>query len=194
MLGTTHDNLLSDEQLAETIARRQRSDSRAWQEARHACGQLYLRHAPKLLAFLAARASRSDLEDIHQAIWERVWQHLPDGFHGGNFRAWLYQIARNYLIDQGRKKRIDPLGEDQPLPDPRAPQPDEPLLEQERMLILRRCLERLTAEAAQLVQARLAGESYVEVCQRLGMKPERAHKVFHQAKEQLQSCVERAMP
>lgn len=193
MRGSTTESSVSDEQLAQTIARRDQSAG-AWQQARQACGELYVRHARKLLAFLAARVQRSDLEDVHQAIWERVWRHLPEGFRGGNFRAWLYQIARNYLIDQGRKKRVDLLGENQALVDERAAEPEEQLLEQERLFILSRCLERLTEEAAVLVRARLAGDSYLEVCQRLGMKPERAHKVFHQAKEQLQSCVERAMP
>src|SRR5262249_13209219 len=92
------DPCISDEQLAKSIVRRDTSKG-AMQEAHQAFTQLYERHAPKLLAFLAARAPRSDLEDFHQAIWARVWQHLPDSFKGDNFRAWLYKIAHNYLID-----------------------------------------------------------------------------------------------
>src|SRR5262245_24161416 len=100
----------TDEQLTGLIVCRDSSDE-TWQVARNACEELYVRHARRLLAFLSARVHGSDLEDIHQGIWERVWERLPDGFHGGNFRAWLFQIARNYLIDHSRKRRPQPLDE-----------------------------------------------------------------------------------
>jgi RNA polymerase sigma-70 factor (ECF subfamily) len=179
----------SDESLAETIARRGQSEE-ALRAARDACERLYLRHARLLLAFLSARVKRSDLEDAHQAVWELVWQRLPGGFHGGNFRAWLYRVARNLVIDLGRKKRPELLGEGEPaVPAPAEAGPDEA----ERSEVLRGCLDRLPAELAALVRARLAGDSYEEICPRLGLKPERAHKLFHQAKEQLQACVQRAL-
>lgn len=194
MRATSPESASSDEALAELIACRDES-ARAWKLAQEACGQLYQRHARKLLAFLAARGNREDMEDVHQRIWERVWQHLPEGFRGGNFRAWLYQIARNGLIDHSRKRHPDVYGDEFSPTARDGDRPDLWLLEQERMVILSRCLERLeseTAQAAHLVRARLAGESYSEVCGRLGLRPDRAHKLFHLAKEQLQKCVERA--
>jgi RNA polymerase sigma factor (sigma-70 family) len=136
---------------------------------------------------------RSDLDDTHQGVWERVWQHLPGGFRGGNFRAWLHQVARNYIIDLGRKKRADLLSGDEDLRDECHTAPDERLLEEERATVLKRCIERLTADAAAIVRARLAGQSYEDVCPRLGLKTAQAHKLFHQAKEQLRLCVERAL-
>ena len=185
------DNDPSDEQLAATLAQREQS-GQALRAAQDAFRDLYQRHARKLLAFLAARVHRNDLEDVHQEVWERIWKHLPEGFHGGNFRAWLYQIARNYIVDQGRKKRPEQIPEVDELPESRGGQPEEVLLEQERRAILSRCLERLDTRAAELVRARLAGESYEDACPRLGLKPEHAHKLFHQAKTQLQQCVKRA--
>lgn len=191
MSATRPEGALSDEQLAEVIARRGPSGGSAG-AARAAFEQLYHRHARLLLAFLAGRAGRNDVDDIHQEVWQRVWHRLPDAFRGGDFRAWLYQIARNALIDLGRKKRPEALGDDEALADARVSLPVERLLEQERAEILRRCLERLGPEAAALVRARLGGDSYPEICRRLSMKPERAHKLFHLAKDQLQTCVERA--
>jgi len=165
---------------------------RNWPRARQACEELYARHARRLLAFLAARVSRSDLEDVHQAVWERVWRHLPSGFRGGNFRAWLYQIARNYLTDMRRKKKPETAGNSSlELANP-AIATDELVAARERFAILLRCLGDLSDEAASLVRARLAGESYEEICRRTGWKVERAHKMFHQAKHQLQSCIQRA--
>jgi RNA polymerase sigma factor (sigma-70 family) len=185
-------NPASDEELASAIAKREQSEQ-SMRAAKDACSELFARHARKLLAFLAARVQRSDLEDIHQGVWERVWQHLPSGFRGGNFRAWLHQVARNYIIDLGRKKRADLLNGGEELPDERRGRPDERLLEEERAIALGRCLERLETSAATIVRARLSGESYEDICPRLGLKTAQAHKLFHQAKEQLRLCVERAL-
>jgi RNA polymerase sigma factor (sigma-70 family) len=189
MAGETDTGTMSDEQLAGVIAGRGETDE-GWKLAREAFSQLYVRHARKLLGFLSARVHRNDLEDIHQAIWERVWNHLPTGFHGGNFRAWLHQIARNYIIDHSRKKRADELAEDYDVADSRVGRPDEAVVEQERRAALSRCLERLAESARLLVNARLGGESYDEICPRMGLKMAQAHKLFHQAKEQLRRCVE----
>lgn len=108
---------MTDRELAEAISRRDDS-TEYWQQAQRHFEQLYNRHSRLLLAFLSSRVNRSDLEDIHQAVWSRVWQYLPTHFDGQNFRAWLYQIARNYVIQLGRKKKSDLLGaeEEQALP------------------------------------------------------------------------------
>jgi RNA polymerase sigma factor (sigma-70 family) len=181
-----------DEALANIISQRQLPHGNP-AAAKQACEELYFRHAGQLLSFLAARVPKSDLEDVHQGVWQRVWQHLPDKFHGGNFRAWLYQIARNHLIDLGRKRCPEPLAETNELPDIRQAAQAADLLDEERRTALARCLERLTSQEASLVRARLAGESYSEICVRLDMKVEGLHKLFHKAKHQLQTCVERAL-
>jgi DNA-directed RNA polymerase specialized sigma24 family protein len=61
------------------------------------------------------------------------------------------------------------------------------------MEALRRCLERLTQPQAAVVQSRLAGDDYPEVCRRLRLEPSQAHKLYHTAKELLNTCVERAL-
>lgn len=183
---------ITDERLAEWSAARDSSPANQ-QRAIAAFEELYRRHAGKLLGFLAARAKRSDIEDINQIIWKRVWESLPTGFHGGNFRAWLHQIARNQIIDHSRRKPVGTLGDadtDTAIVNYR---PDETLLEQERMTILSRCLEKLEEDLRTLVRARLSGDSYDAVCVQLNLKPERAHKLFHEAKGRLTTCVEHSL-
>jgi DNA-directed RNA polymerase specialized sigma24 family protein len=92
----------TDEQLAAAAARRGDSD-RASPMARDAFERLYRRHASLLLAFLAARARPSDRDDLHQEVWRRAWDHLLQQFDGRDFSAWLFQIARNALIDHGEE-------------------------------------------------------------------------------------------
>ena len=192
MAATLPETTESDEQLAAVVGRRGDSD-RALLAARDAFERLYHRHAALLLAFLASRVRADEREDIHQDVWQRVWSHLPDQFRGGSFRAWLHQIARNRLIDHGRRRHPEALPAPEALSDGRDEPTQDRLVEQERKAALARCLERLGPEGAALVRARLAGEGYAEVCQRLGLKPARAHKLFHSAKEQLKTCVERVL-
>ena len=192
MTSTVSHSQPTDEQLAADVARCVKS-ARTMGAAREAFDQLYQRHAPLLLAFLSRRVHDSDLEDVHQEIWRRAWEHLPDQFHDGHFRAWLYQIARNLLIDQGKKRKAERISDPEFILDGQAGAAHERLLEHERTEILRGCLEKLDPKAAALVKARLAGDDYPEACQRLGLKAESAYKLFHKAKEQLTNCVERAL-
>jgi RNA polymerase sigma-70 factor (ECF subfamily) len=151
--------------------------------------ELYDRHAKRLLAFLMSRLLPDEAEDVHQDVWQRVLQSAARTYAGGSFRGWLFQIARNQIIDRRRKRqpestdRWDHASGDQP-------PPDEPLLEQERMEALRQCLERLEARMAQLVQARLGGRSYDQICLDLQLTSQAAHKMFHTAKTRLQECVQ----
>lgn len=189
MARTTPSDRLTDRQLVSLIAVRNES-AQHWSEAERAYEQLYSDHARMLLAFLSSRVKRSELDDIHQEIWSRVWQHLPTHFDGNNFRAWLFRIARNYIIQWSRRRRPD-LAEDLRMVTDDEDAPEQKLAEQERMEILTRCLSRLEKELADLVRSRLSGESYDEICSRLELPPARAHKLFHTAKSQLTTCVER---
>jgi RNA polymerase sigma-70 factor (ECF subfamily) len=183
----------TDEQLAAMVAERDSLEF-APSAARDAFERLYRRHTAILLAFLAARVrNRSDTEDLHQEVWKRVWSHLPDRFHGGNFRAWLFEIARNALTDHARKRKPESLAISAIIPDIRGGNVDDSLIEAEKAKALERCLEKLSANAAAVVRARLAGDDYPEICARLGLKQGQAYKLMNAAKNQLETCVERAL-
>ena len=178
----------SDQRLAELIASRDESET-SLREAHVACEQLYRRHANALLGYLTNRTSRCDVEDIHQAIWERVWRELPTKFRGGNVRAWIFSITRNYLIDLSRKKRADTIEGLEQHVDTSQMLPDRRMEEQERMASLRRCLEQLEETIGAIVRGRLAGHAYSRLCEQTGLQPAQAHKAFHSGKRQLQDCI-----
>jgi RNA polymerase sigma factor (sigma-70 family) len=182
-----------DEELIAVIVRRGES-AEAMRAAHQVFESLYLRHGPLLRAFLAGRVARSDLDDLHQEIWGKVWARLPDGYRPGNFRAWLHQVARALMIDQHRRRKPEvAIHEPDLLAEGRRYHAEDELMERERSEAFRRCLERLEARSAELVRARLGGEGYSEACERLGIEPARAHKLFHLAKNQLKDCVERTL-
>ena len=185
------EGLASDEQLAQVIRNREQSGV-AMQDATDCFEQLYERHSRLLLAFLSSRVVRSDLEDVHQTVWQKIWQYLPGQFQGGNFRAWMHQIARNHLIDLSRKRRPEEMT-DGPEPVALGHDAEDPLEDAERQEILMRCLDRLQEDMGEIVRSRLSGEDYNGICARMGIEAARAHKLFFQAREQVTSCVQKAL-
>jgi RNA polymerase sigma-70 factor (ECF subfamily) len=182
----------TDEALAGRAARRDASPA-ARADAQDAFRELYDRHARRLLAFLAGRVKSAAVEDVAQDVWQKVWQSLPTAFHGGSFRSWLYTIARNCLTDHLRRRKAEAIPEEGNLADHRHRPADEELAEAELRAALARCLEkleRLDAQLAELVRARVGGETYDDFCARTGMPADKAYRAFHHAKAQLQRCVE----
>jgi RNA polymerase sigma-70 factor (ECF subfamily) len=154
---------------------------------------LYDRYARRLIPFLAARGvAESDLDDVHQEVWVRVWNALGTAAFQGHFRGWLFQVARNLIIDRSRKAPpLAPLPDDSPLTD-RACSPAEQLARQEALSQLACCLERLEGKEAALFRGITGGADYDEMCEQLGIGKGAAYKLFHQAKNKLASCMERA--
>jgi len=192
---TSSSAAITDEELAATCARRDDSTHHR-RLAETAFHTLYDRHAKRLLAFLGGRVDLAILDDVNQDVWAKVWRNLPAGFRGGNFRAWVHQIARNVVIDQLRKRRTEPLPDECNLID-RRQWDSARSVETDRRDALARCLqklERANARVADLVRSRVAGESYDAYCKRTGIPADKAYRTFHQAKAQLQACVEQASP
>jgi len=47
--------------------------------------------------------SKNEAEDIAQEVFIKVFTSI-NMYHGGNFRGWVFRIARNYIIDDYRKR------------------------------------------------------------------------------------------
>jgi RNA polymerase sigma-70 factor (ECF subfamily) len=56
--------------------------------------------------FVGMTGNHADAEDLFQELWFRVIRHA-DRFNDVSFKAWLWKIARNLLIDFRRKKKPD---------------------------------------------------------------------------------------
>ena len=75
---------------------------------KQAFGELYEIFAPEIYRFVFFRTrSRQDAEDLTQKIFIKAYKALKKSkgkFR--NFRAWLYQISRNTVIDYYRTLKI----------------------------------------------------------------------------------------
>ena len=72
-----------------------------------AMDQLVARYRQALFSWLLGMTgNHADAEDMYQEVWFRVIRHAGR-FNDVSFRAWLWKIARNLLIDFRRKRRPD---------------------------------------------------------------------------------------
>ncbi len=66
---------------------------------------LVARHERALMGYLRGKTnSLEEARDAFQETWLRVLRHLHR-FRRGSFKAWLTTIARNFLIDESRRRR-----------------------------------------------------------------------------------------
>jgi RNA polymerase sigma-70 factor, ECF subfamily len=74
-----------------------------------AFGPLYDHYQPMIYRFVLVKVGRrEDAEDITHQVFVAAWQNLKGYEHRGHpFSSWLYQIARNQIVDHYRAKRND---------------------------------------------------------------------------------------
>lgn len=173
-----------DEELALLVRSNDNESARAY-------SLLYKRHAPAVLAFLATRLrNHAEAADLCQQVWLKVWERLATHFRPDHFRGWVFQMARNQLIDDRRKRRAASLPEELDPADHRDADLDAELI-QERIDHLKPCVEALGEDRRLIVQERLAGTPFDEIGARLGIPHNTAMTRFHRAKDQLRDCIER---
>lgn len=70
----------------------------------------FLRYGGALKGFIRKRVSNSeDAEDIFQNVFHNLARLDEDAEPIGSISAWLYRVARNQIIDYGRKKREESM-------------------------------------------------------------------------------------
>lgn len=70
---------------------------------RSALADLLERYRKALYAYIARMTEgRGDADEVFQETWFRVIRHV-DSYRTGNFRAWLYRICHNLMVDRGRE-------------------------------------------------------------------------------------------
>jgi RNA polymerase sigma-70 factor (ECF subfamily) len=135
---------------------------RAWvQRAKggdtNAFGLLYDANVDGIYRFLYSRTqNRQFSEDLTSKVFLKAWENINSyRYRGHPFRAWLFQIARNTLIDEHRKER-DEINIEQVT---EISQPSDPVddrvainLEVERVVI---AMKKLTDEQHQVLMMKL---------------------------------------
>lgn len=69
-----------------------------------AFAELYRRHGPIVYGLcVRMTGDRDDAEELAQGIFVRAWEQLGR-FQGGNFEAWLYTLAKHFVLNDRRTR------------------------------------------------------------------------------------------
>lgn len=92
--------MIEDEQQLIELAKRGNAD---------AFGALYDQYMPQIYRFALLRmGSQEEAEDLTHEVFVHAWQKIPTYEERGfPLTSWLYQIARNRIIDHFRTKKIE---------------------------------------------------------------------------------------
>ncbi len=136
-------------------------------------GLLYERYKLKLFGFFYNMTGEGALsEDLVQIVFERVLKYAHTYHEGGNFRTWIFHIARNVHHDQYKKtKRMSYQDDMQPYEEKLADHENAEmaLSKSGDLMKLTSSMRRLTVEKQELIQlAKIDGLKYDEIAEMLG--------------------------
>ena len=136
-----------------------------------AFGGLYDRFQPEIVRYLTHRTRDADAaEDLAQQVFLKAWQAIPRyEDRGVPFKAWLYRMAHNQMVDHFRSRR--PTSDLEGLDLPVDSEAETLLLEGEMQEALKGALERLTEDHRQVLVLRfLMEKSAREIGEIMGRK------------------------
>lgn len=145
----------------EELVRRAQEDPEQFDE-------LYRRYADEIGRFVRSRVSNAaQAEDITSKVFMKVLQALPR-YTDGPFRAWLYRITRNTIIDEYRLAKPTSDISDLPVAD-RAPTPEDIAIFSDTADRLHAALNQLKPQQREILTLRLHGHSIAEIADRMNM-------------------------
>ena len=144
---------------------------RARQKDADAFGLLYDRFQPEIVRYLAHRTGDPDTaEDLAQQVFLKAWQAIPRyEARGVPFKAWLYRMAHNQMVDYFRTRR--PTADLEGIDQPEEAEAESIVLAAEMSAALERALSRLSEDHRQVLTLRfLMEKSAKEIGEIMGRK------------------------
>jgi RNA polymerase sigma-70 factor, ECF subfamily len=155
-----------------------------------------------LVAGTVARmlGSNSDVEDIAQQVFIRVWKSARRYVPRAKFTTWLLKITRNLVFNELRRSKrhahvplqTDPGAEEFPLKDEKNPSPDASLLETELQQAIDDAITQLPeSQRVALILRRYEQLSYEEISEVLDLSVPAVKSVLFRARTELRARLSR---
>src|SRR5438874_3145200 len=159
--------------------------------------QLIERHQPLVVGTVARMlGSNSDVEDLAQQVFLRVWRSAGRYVPRAKFTTWLLKITRNLVFNEMRRTKrqahvpmqIEPQGDDLPIKDESVQSPAESLLEHELQQAIEGAILQLPeTQRMALILRRYEGRSYEEIGEILDLSVPAVKSVLFRARTELRA-------
>jgi RNA polymerase sigma-70 factor, ECF subfamily len=144
--------------------------------------------------------NNSEVEDVAQQVFIRVWKGAPRYRPTAKFTTWLLTITRNLVFNEARRRKRHPgdtldvhEGEEAlALTDPARHVPDEELLQAELQLAVESAIRALPEKQRMaVVLRRYEGKSYEEIGEVLGLTVAAVKSLLFRARTELRAALKR---
>ncbi|MEY2561923.1 MAG: hypothetical protein QOH88_116 [Verrucomicrobiota bacterium] len=163
--------------------------------------QLVERHQRLVLGTVARMlGNNSEVEDIAQQVFVRVWKSANRYVPTAKFTTWLLKITRNLVFNEVRRRtrhvrvplQLEPDEEERPLKDEHAIAPDASLLEQELQGAIEDAIAQLPeTQRMALVLRRYDDLSYEEIADVLDQSVPAVKSLLFRARTELRQSLQR---
>jgi RNA polymerase sigma-70 factor (ECF subfamily) len=163
--------------------------------------RLVERHQALVIGTVARMlGSNSDIDDVAQQVFIRVWKSASRYTPSAKFTTWLLTITRNLVFNEARRRKRHPGialdthegNESLSLPDQARSVPDEALLERELEAAIDRAILSLPErQRLALVLRRYEGKSYEEIADVLNLSVPAVKSILFRARSELRAALSR---
>jgi RNA polymerase sigma factor (sigma-70 family) len=163
--------------------------------------ELMERHQRRVVGTVARMlGSNSDVEDIAQQVFVRVWKSAKRYVPRAKFTTWLLKITRNLVFNELRRRsrhaqlplQVESEDEERPIRDERAMAPDASLLEQELQHAIETAIAQLPETQRMAVVLRRYDElSYEEIAEVLDQSVPAVKSLLFRARTELRTRLSR---
>ncbi len=166
--------------------------ARASQGEVQAFGDLYERYLDEIYRFIYYRVMDEDeAEDMTETAFLKAWEALPKTNRPvENFRAWMYRIAHNLVIDRHRTRKITvPLEHAVGVRDVQ-PMPERVAQNREESTELAQKMSELQPRHQQVLLCRFVnGLSHAETAQVMGLKENHVRVLQYRALKEIRQLL-----
>ena len=129
-------------------------------------------------------------EEITQETFFKALRSL-DQFRGdSSMKSWLCSIAKNIWLSEQRKKKAQPIDDEETLPDP-SPGPEESIMRQDESMRIHQLLHRLDEPYREVFTLRTLGQlSFRDIGELFDKSENWACVVYHRARAKLKEEME----
>lgn len=163
----------------------------------HAFEALIERHQALVLGTVGRMlGSNSDVEDLAQQVFLRVWRSASRYVPRAKFTTWLLKITRNLVFNEMRRTKRqahtpihpDAQAEDLPVKDESVQSPSEAILEHELQQAIEDAITELPdTQRMALILRRYEGRSYEEIADILDLSVPAVKSVLFRARTELRA-------